>query len=194
MWAAYTNGVLLQTACSVYSSFTPVSMRLLVGLTLFSSTAFGQINLPVLDPSRSAVNATLPTFTTRQQVLKQLGQPTLIKPAEYECGLTNEQINAKVQKVYYYGKTEFYIYDNKADLKTLDFRAGKYSYQTPKMKLSGKTTLADVQNVYPAAAIAAVKTPKGKLVLLSPCTDCEGQVQLYFENGKLAQLELWEPC
>lgn len=169
-------------------------MRLLVALTLFSATAFGQITLPVLDSGKSSVNATLPTFSTKQQVLRQLGKPTLIKNADYECGLTTEQAEAKVQKVYYYGKTVFYIYDTKADLITLDFRPGKLSYQTPRITLTGKTTLADVQKVYPAATKAATKTPTGKLVVLAPCQECDGQVQLCFENGRLAQLDFWEPC
>ncbi|MCB2408748.1 hypothetical protein [Hymenobacter lucidus] len=170
-------------------------MRLLVALSLLSSTAaFGQINLPVLDPTKSSINATLPTFSTRQQVLRQFGKPTLIKNAEYECGLTKEQSEAKVQKVYHYGNTVFYIYDTKADLMSLDFRTGKLSYKTPRINLSGKTTLADVQKVYPAATKAAAKTPKGQMVILAPCKECEGQVQLYFEGGKLAQLDFWEPC
>ncbi|MCB2377198.1 hypothetical protein LGH70_06365 [Hymenobacter sp. BT635] len=169
-------------------------MRLLVALTLLSTSAFGQINLPVLDPAKSAVNATLPTFSTRQQVLRQFGKPTRIRTADYECGLTEAQSEANVQQVYCYGKTEFYIYDAKADLMILDFRTGKLSYQTPRIKLSGQTTFADLQKVYPAATKAATKTPQGQLVVLAPCKECEGQVRLYFERGRLAQLEFWEPC
>jgi hypothetical protein len=127
-------------------------------------------------------------------LLSALGKPTKIENFSTECAFTDEQERAKVKKLYFYDKTKFFIYGNKAELSFIDFCSGKFTYLTPKLRLTKETTLQELQKVYPNSVKAAMKENGGKLVRLKPCKDCDGQCLLYFENGKLVQLEWWEEC
>ena len=169
-------------------------MRLLLIFLLWTSVSYGQNKLEILDPTQSKINNSIASFTTRQQLLKQLGKPTKIENANFECALTIEQEKAKVQSIYYYGKTTFFIYDQKAALMNLDFKSGRFIYTTPKITLTSTTTFEKIKKVYPEAAKAALKENKGKIIRISPCKKCDGQVLLYIEKGKLRHLEFWEPC
>ena len=158
------------------------------------SVAYGQGQPEILNPSLSKLNSVVSTSTTKQKLLAQLGQPTRIETAHFECGLTDAQAKAKVQKLYYYGKTMFYVFDGNAELIDIDFRSGKFTYKTPKITLTNKVTFADIEKLYPKAAKAATKEKRGKMLIIRPCETCDDTLNLYFENEKLTQLEFWEPC
>ncbi|RYZ25353.1 MAG: hypothetical protein EOO10_18490 [Chitinophagaceae bacterium] len=140
------------------------------------------------------LNDTIPSYLTKQQLLTVLGKPSNVKNFSTECALTEEQEKAKVQQLYFYGKTKFFVYDNKAELTFIDFRSGKFTYRTPKIRLTKATTLQDLQKAYPNSVRAAMKENGGKLVRLKPCKICDGHCLLYLENGRLVQLEWWEDC
>lgn len=169
-------------------------MRLLLILILCTSIAYGQDQIETLDPTQSKLNNSISSFTTREQLLRLLGKPAKVQKANFECALTSEQENAKVQNIYHYGKTRFFIYDKKADLLTIDFKSGKFIYETPKIELSGKTTFEEIDKVYPQATKASLKENQGKIIRIRPCKECDGQVLLYMEKGRIALLEFWEPC
>jgi hypothetical protein len=169
-------------------------MRLLLLLILFTSTAYGQISTEVLDFTTSKLNKTVPSALTKQQLIKTLGKPPKVENYNTECALTEEQEQAKVKKLYWYGHTQFIVFDNQAELVSIDFRTGRFTYQTTKILLTSATTLVDVQKVYPKSVQASLKENGGKLVRLKPCSDCDGQCLLYFEKGKLVKLQWWEEC
>lgn len=169
-------------------------MRLLLTLILWTSIAYGQNQIETLNPTQSKLNNSIFSYTTRQELIKQLGKPTKVEKANFECALTIEQERAKVQYIYHYGKTTFFIYDQRADLMTIDFESGKFIYKTPKITLTGTTTFKAIEKIYPQAAKAALKENKGKMIRISPCKECDGQVLLFMEKGKLVNLEFWEPC
>jgi hypothetical protein len=178
-------------------------MRLLLILLLWTSVTYGQnefenkfwpSEVDILNPTQSKLNNSISLHTTTQQLLKQLGSPSKVEKVNFECALTPEQEKAKVHNFYYYGKTMFFIYDQKAQLMNLDFISGKFIYKTPKITLTSKTTFEEIEKIYPQATKNALKENKGEMIRLRPCKKCDGQVLLYMKNGKLAQLELWEPC
>ena len=179
---------------SLLTAILTASMRLFIILMLFSSFAYGQKKAEVLNFQTAKLNDTVPGSLTKQRLLSTLGKPTKIENFDAECALTDEQEKAKVKKLYFYGKTKFFIFDNKAELTIVDFRSGMFTYKTFKLYLTKATTLQQVQKVYPNSVKAALKENGGKMVRLKPCKDCDGQCLLYFENGKLVQLEWWEEC
>lgn len=170
------------------------SMRLFFILMLLCSIAHGQDKTEVLNFNASKLNDSIPGYLTKKKLLAQLGNPTKIENYDPQCALTDEQEKAKVKKLYYSDKTRFFIFDNKAELTLIDFRSGRFSYQTDKIRLTNATTLKDLQKVYPKSVKAAFTENGGKLIRLKPCKDCDGQCLLYFENGKLIHLEWWEEC
>ncbi|PJJ60891.1 hypothetical protein [Hymenobacter chitinivorans] len=168
-------------------------MRYLLALALCSFTVLP--SEPLLNPSKSLVNAKLPSYTTKQELLRALGPPARIAAVGEECHTSREEAAAKVRQRYYFaGKTSFFLDHDQAELELLDFRSGKYTYQTPTITLTGKTTLADLQKVYPAAVRAASISKRGTEVSLMTCANCDDRVHLFFEQGRLVELELWEPC
>lgn len=171
-----------------------VLKRLLTILMLFGSFAYGQVKTEVLDFKTAKLNDTISSYLTKQKLVKILGKPSKVENFETECALTVEQEKAKVKQCYFYGKTKFFVYNNKAELTFIDFRSGKFTYQTQEIRLTNATTLHDLQKIYPNSVQAAVKENGGKLVRLKPCKECDGQCLLYFENDKLVQLEWWEEC
>jgi hypothetical protein len=150
--------------------------------------------MEVLSPTQSKLNNSISLYATKQELLKQLGKPTKVEKAELECALSPEQEKAKVRNLYYYGKTMFLIYDERAELMNVSFRSGKFIYKTPKITLTGKTTFKEIEKVYPRATKTALQENKGAMIRILPCKECDGQVLLYMEEGKLVQLELWQPC
>ncbi|ANE51738.1 hypothetical protein [Flavisolibacter tropicus] len=169
-------------------------MRQVIAFVLFSSVAYGQNGLEVIDFKTAKLNKTIPSALTTKQLKTLLGKPTKIEDYTSECALTEEQERAKVKQLYSFGHTQFFVFDHKAELTSIDFRSGTFSYLTEKILLTSTTTLADLQKVYPKSVSAAIKENGGKLVRLKPCKDCDGQCLLYFEKGKLVQLNWWEEC
>ncbi|MBY0481047.1 MAG: hypothetical protein K2Q21_06815 [Chitinophagaceae bacterium] len=170
-------------------------MNPLLFISFFISfLALGQIKEEFLDYKTSKVNGSIPNALTKADLLRVLGKPTKIEIFEGECGLTEEQEKAKVRNWYYYDSTKFLLFDNEAQISEVNFRSGKFTYTTAKIKLSNKTTFQDLQKVYPVSTKAAIKENNGNMVRLSPCSDCDGYCFLYFEKGKLVKLEWWEPC
>jgi hypothetical protein len=169
-------------------------MKIIWILILFPIVAFGQNNLEILNPINSTLNGNILSFGFKEQLTKSLGRPTKVQDIDYECGVTEEQEFAQYQKYYFYGKTHFFVYDEKYELKIIDFKTGKFTYKTPQIILTNRTTFEEIKKIFPKATKASIIESKGRLVRLKPCNVCDGEVQLFFENGKLIQLELWEPC
>ena len=169
-------------------------MKLLFISLFISSLALGQIKEEFLNYKTSKINGSIPNALTKADLLRTLGKPTKIEILEGECGLTEEQEKAKDRNWYYYDSTKFLLFDNKAKIIEVNFRSGKFTYTTAKIKLSNKTTLEDLQKVYPVSTKAAIKENNGNMVRISPCSNCDGDCLLYFENGYLVKLEWWEPC
>jgi hypothetical protein len=169
-------------------------MKLLFIPFLINSLAFGQIKEEILNYKTSKINGSIPNALTKADLFRVLGKPTKIEISDAECGLTEEQEKAKVRNWYYYDSTKFFIFDNKAEVVEVNFRNGKFTYNTTKIKLSNNTTIQDLQKVYPVSTKAALKENNGKIVRIRPCEDCDGYCLLYFEKGKLVKLEWFEPC
>ena len=161
---------------------------------LLNTLAFGQIKEEFLDFNTSLINNSIPSKLSKAQLILSLGKPTKIEVYDGECGLTEEQEKAKQRNWYYYNGTKFFIYDNNADIVELNFRSGKFTYTTSKIKLSNATTFQELQKVYPASTKAAIIENGGNMVRIRPCSDCDGYCILYFEKGRLVKLEWWEPC
>lgn len=155
---------------------------------------FGQDDVEVLSPVKSTINGNILSFGSKEQLMKLIGGPTKIVDVDYECGVTEEQEFAKYQKRFYYGASQFFIYDDKYELKIIDFKSESFTYKTPQILLTSRTSLDELKRVFPKATEASIKENKGRLVRLRPCDVCDGEVQLFFEKGKLIKLELWEPC
>lgn len=169
-------------------------MQTLLVLLFISLFLPGQGGPEIVSFRTARLNDSLPGVLARQRLMAALGKPTRIEDFEGECALTDDQEKAKTKKLYYYNGTKFFVYDNTAELMLIDFRSGKFSYKTPGLRLSAATTFQDIQNTFPNSARAAIIENKATMVRLSPCKDCDGQLLLYFEKGKLVQLEWWEPC
>ena len=169
-------------------------MQLLFIAFFISSLALGQIKEEFLNYKTSRINGSIPNALNKADLLRKLGTPTKIEPFEGECGLSDEQENAKLRNLYYYDSTKFFIYDNKAQIIEVNFRNAKFTYTTEKIKLSHNTTFQDLQKVYPISAKAAIKENNGDMVRIRPCASCDGYCLLYFEKGRLVKLEWWEPC
>ena len=151
-------------------------------------------NVEILSPSLSKLNDSVSTFLTKRTLLNQLGNPSRIVDSDIECGVTEEQEYAKEQKFYYYDSTKFFIFDEKAELMIVNFNSGKFSYQTPEIHLSNKTTFADLEKVYPISCSNARMQNSGEMVRIRPCEECDGEVHLFFKGTKLERLEFWVPC
>jgi|GEM_PF-7030208 len=160
----------------------------------FSSLAFGQINAEFLNYKTSRINGSIPNILNKVELVRRLGVPTKIETFEGECGLSEEQEKAKVRNWYNYDSTKFFIYDNKAQIIEVNFRSGKFTYTTAKIKLSNNTSFQDLQKVYPVSTKTAIIENNGNMVRITPCSDCDGYCLLYFEKGMLIKLEWWEPC
>ncbi len=169
-------------------------MKLLFISFFISSLALAQSKEEVLDYARARINGSIPNDLAKSDLVRILGRPSRVKPFDGECGLTDEQEKSKVKNWYYYDSTKLLVFDNKAHLVELNFRSGKFTYTTKKIKLSNKTTFQDVQKMYPVSAKAAILENNGCLVRISPCSNCDGYCLLYFEKGHLVKLEWWEPC
>ena len=169
-------------------------MQLLFISFLISSLALGQTKEEFLNYKTSRINGTISNELIKSDLLRVLGKPTKIEIFEGECAMTEEQEKAKVRNWYYYDSTKFFIYDNKAKIFEVNFRSGKFTYTTVKIKLSNTTTFQDLQKVYPISTKAAIKENNGKMVKISPCSNCDGYCLLYFEKAQLVKLEWWEPC
>ncbi|WMJ74186.1 hypothetical protein RCC89_13565 [Cytophagaceae bacterium ABcell3] len=164
-------------------------------ILIFNSlTSLGQVNSEILIPLECSINEKVPVVGHVAVMKKALGEPLSTEIVDYECGMTEEQEGADYQSYYLYGETKFFIYDEKYKLKIIDFKSGDFIFKTPKITLTGATTFDDLEKVFPRAVKASLKENNGRLVRLQPCKYCDGEVQLYIENGKLVKLQLWESC
>ena len=121
------------------------------------------------------INGKIPAqYITKKQLLFVFGTPQKIKPYYPECNYEPPRIrNAKKYEIYFYDneKTVFYVYDNHADLVSIDFSSEKYFIKTTKITLNQHTSQNDILKVFPKAKfnnydkrlseIAMSTTPKG---------------------------------
>ena len=169
-------------------------MRFLIIFLLLSSNAFGQENIDILSFTSSKLNDSIPSYLPKKSLLHFLGNPTKIEKFESECALTESQERAKDKKIYYYDCTKFFVYDNESEIVEINFRSGKFSYNTERINLSNKTTIQDLKKVYPNSVKSAIKENGGTLVRFRPCKECDGYCFLFFEKGKLVKLKWYNEC
>lgn len=169
-------------------------MRSLFILICISFCFSGQTQEIFINYSTCRTNDKVPNQLSKQELLGFLGKPTKIARFDGECGLSDEQDKAQEKSIYFYDSTQFFVFDNKAELYTINFRNGKFTYRTDKINLSGKTRFRDIEKWYPGNAKASILENKGSMVRLQACQDCDAYCLLYFENGRLVSLEWWEPC
>lgn len=169
-------------------------IRLLCYSLLIGFLALAQDKEEFLNFQTSRINGSIPSALNKTDLLRILGKPTKVEAFQTDCGMTEEEENAKVRNWYYYDSTKFFVYDNKAEIVEINFRSGKFTYTTAKIKLSNKTRFQDLQKVYPISTNVAIKENNGKIVRISPCPNCDGYCLLFFEKGILVKLEWWENC
>ena len=169
-------------------------MKLLLISFFISSIALGQIKGEYINYKTAKINNSIPNKLTTTELVRLLGKPTKIEINKGECGLTEEQEKSKVKSIYYFDCTKFIIFDNNAEILEVNFRNGKYTYKTDKIKLSNTTSFQELQKIYPESTKTALKENNGNMVRIRPCSTCDGDCILYFEKGKLVKLEWWEPC
>lgn len=169
-------------------------MRVLFISLFFYLYASGQPKEAFLNYNTGRLYGSVPNKLSKPDLLRILGKPTKIAVFEGECGLTDEQENAKERNIYYYDSTQYFVYDNKAELYHVNFRNGKFTYRTDKINLSNKTRFRDIEKLYPVSTHAAILENKGTMVRIPACPDCDSFCLLYFEKGRLVSLEWWEPC
>ncbi len=169
-------------------------MRLLFISICISFLMTGQTQETFFMYTACRLNDAVPNKLAKQDLLRLLGKPTNITRFEGECGLSDEQENAKEKNIYFYDSTQYFVYDNKAELYHVNFRNGKFTYRTDKINLSNKTRFRDIEKLYQESAKAAILENKGTMVRIQACQDCDLFCLLYFEKGRLVSLEWWEPC
>jgi hypothetical protein len=169
-------------------------MRLLFISIAISFFLSGQTQETFINYATCRVNNTVPNQLTKQDLLRLMGKPTKITGFNGECGLTDEQENAKERNIYYYDSTQYFVYDNKAELYNINFRNGKFTYRTDKILLSNKTKFGDLAKWFPANTHASLLENQGQMVRIPACKDCDLFCLLYFEKDRLVSLEWWEQC
>jgi len=172
-----------------------IEKRLLLFYLLISGfQVLAQNNLEILDYKSSKINGIISNSLSRTSLIKLLGKPDKIENFDPECGLTDKQEKAKIKRIFYYGKTTFFVFDNNAELSSISFVSSRFTYNSSLINLSFKTTLKDLQKVFPKSVKNAIKENGGKLIRLKTCKNCDDEYHLYIEKGILVKLELWNDC
>jgi hypothetical protein len=123
--------------------------------------------------------------------IQKMGKPDSIVTPHYDCGYFAEE--GIPVKVYYYKGSSFHIYRDTAELNLLDFKKDKdRELTTNKFKLSANTTLDEIEKYFPNSYRSSTKEDGNGNLIRVPFY-C-GQLQLGFSNGKLSDIEYWEPC
>jgi hypothetical protein len=192
----FSLAIMLLTA--VYACNHIADQQKYAGTALDTSTVdTTKFNKEYLDYSTVKINGVLTVDGKYSAYLKILGKPDSVvnMGPDDDCPMYMEPY----QEAYAKG-TMFYIVNDTANFQKIDFRESPdFELHTPAITLNSKTTLQDIQKLYPRAvsAISPIKYyhVPARFINLSPAKEYVDQYWiLFFEGDKLIAVEMGEDC
>ena len=143
--------------------------------------------------SRALINHKVPLFTTRQHLEAAIGEADSIVAATND-DVSGSQFAGDFHYFYKDGAT-FELCRDSLACDEFVVTTGN-SLTVDNITLTGNTTWEDIRKIFPHAAIQAENEGRTDVIKLrdSFLKDGDNQVQLYFENGKLARVVNFIPC
>jgi hypothetical protein len=192
--------VLLMTA--VYSC-NSADAKKYVGTSLDPSTDPAKVdttryNSEYLLYSTVKVNGVLPLKSTFAEFVKVVGKPDSIVTfnAETDC-----QFYEEPYQYLYFQDSMFFLVKDTAIFRIIDFKKRPdLELKAPLITLHAKTTLPDVQKIFPKAVskIRTIDNPEGghlRLVDIGASKEIEDEWWiLCFDGDKLVSVEMYGPC
>jgi hypothetical protein len=187
--------VILITA--VYSCKNTAYPQKYAGTALDTSTVdTTKFNKEYLDYSTVRINGVLPLESKYSEFIKVIGKPdSVVSTSDADCLFYEEPY----QYIYFQG-CMFYLVNDTAIFQNIDFRKRPdLELETPAITLNSKTTLQEIQKLYPKA-VSAISTIKyyhvpARFINLSPAKDyVDDYWILFFEGDRLIAVELGSDC
>ncbi|TWF33639.1 hypothetical protein FHW36_11280 [Chitinophaga polysaccharea] len=149
--------------------------------------------IEVFPLSRALINHKVPLFTTRQHLEAAIGKADSIV-ATASNDVSGSQFAGDFHYFYKDGAT-FELCRDSLACDEFIFTTGN-SLTVDNITLTQNTTWEDIRKIFPRAAIQAENEGRTDVIKLrdSFLKDEDSQVQLYFENGKLARVVNFIPC
>ncbi len=174
-----------------------------VGTSLDPSTDSARIDTPEYNSeyllySTVKVNGVLPLKSTLADFVKVVGKPdSIIKfNAETDC-----QFYEEPYQYLYFQESMFFLVKDTAIFRIIDFRKPPdLELGAPSITLNAKTTLSDVQKIFPKAVgkIRTIDNAEGghlRLVDLGASKEIEDEWWIFcFDGDKLVSVEMYGPC
>ena len=152
-----------------------------------------------LDFDAMRLNGKLPFITKTKSLFKLLGKPDSIiipNPDDF-C---SPYLNKPVQLAYYKNSV-FEIFGDTIVLTNINFKNNpKINVNTPSITLNYKTTLKDLENIFPNAVKDKYPLDHyelGKVTTVNLRTSknyTDDSLLLFFINDKLISIQYWTPC
>ena len=151
-----------------------------------------------LDFDAMRINGKLPFITKTKSLFKLLGNPdSLITPKEEEC---TPFFDKPVQYAYFKNSV-FEVFGDTIVLTTINFKNNpKINVKTTLITLNFKTTLKDLENIFPNAVKDKYPLDHydlGKVTAVSLRTSknyTDDSWLLFFIDDKLIDIQYWTPC
>ncbi|UOQ70104.1 hypothetical protein [Hymenobacter cellulosilyticus] len=164
------------------------------------TTAAEPKNPEHIEANMVTVNGKPHEHLTTQLLISQLGRPDSIAKGAVECGGELETVNNANADVWYYGKTCYEVAGTQAVLSSFDVTTGKFQGKVGKLVLNQNTTLEDVRRYYPVSAKEAETPATGRpgeemgIPFYHNGTPVDASLNLIFKNGRLQEVEFFQPC
>jgi hypothetical protein len=188
--------VILITA--VYACKNTAYPQKYAGTALDTSTVdTTKFNKEYLDYSTVRINGVLPLESKYSEFIKVIGKPDSVvnKGPDDDCPM----YMVPYQEAYSKGSM-FYILNDTANFQKIDFRGRPdLELETPAIILNSKTTLQEIQKLYPRA-VSTISTIKyyhvpARFINLSPAKDyVDDYWILFFEGDRLIAVEMGSDC
>jgi hypothetical protein len=165
--------------------FIIISLLLIIS-TSSSAQYYSIINLDSISVSSITTN------TKAEEIIDILGQPDSIFNPLYECGDFSEE-NIDTVIILRYKGIDFLNSDGLTYFYNLDFKNIKFDVKLNHLHLTNQTNIKELKDLFPQSYTRCLEEGSGTIRLWI-CNECDGQIQLYFENDKLISLNYWSPC
>lgn len=157
-------------------------------------------NEEYLDFDELTINGKLPLITDTLSLYKLIGKPDSVITPDYD-DICVSYFDKNFKQVYYQS-TNLELFGDTLVLSTLNFKTSPNLFlQSGKLILNHKTTLQDIEKIYPKAVKFKGETDiyqLGKFTSINLKTFKNSTIEarwiLYFEKNRLIRIDYWMPC
>ncbi|MBT9392737.1 hypothetical protein KLP40_06140 [Hymenobacter sp. NST-14] len=163
-------------------------------------TATPPDNPEYIELSMLTINGKPHEQLSTKMLISQLGRPDSIARGAVECGGELEPIDNTNGDFWYYGKTCYEVAGSQAVLASFNVTTGQFQGKLGKLRLNQHTTLEDVRRFYPISAKQADEPASGRpgeamyLPFFYKGVPTDASLNLLFKNGRLQEVEFFNPC